>query len=310
MQQAVWLGGDRFQIEEQAAAAPGPAEVRVRVHACGVCMTEVHMTEGLLPSALPPPRVLGHEWSGIVEAVGSQVTEVAVGTSVAGAGVGAFAEQIIAPAERIFALPASVPLDSACFVEPLACCLAAVEAAGLRQPAPVLITGAGPMGLMLLQLARAIGGPVLVSEPDAPRRQLAQRLGATAVVDPLRESLAEAVTALTGGLGVGVAFETAGRPAPLGDCLLAVAERGTVVIVGVNPTDAQLDVPLYRFHRRNLTLRGSYATRGPEDFRAAVTWLDRLDLGALVSHRVRLPAIEQAFEIARLGQGLKVLVEP
>jgi len=319
MRCAVWTGGSDFRLEERPTAPPGPGEVRIRVHACGVCLTEVHMTEGLLPSPLPPPRVLGHEWSGTVVAVGPEVPDVAVGMPVAGAGAGAFAEELIAPADRLFRLPAGVPLDAACFVEPLACCIAAVAVAGLgERPTAAatsagptaLVTGAGPMGLMILQLVRAAGGRVVVSEPDPPRRALAQRLGAEVVVDPTAERLADAVASVTNGTGVDVALETAGRPAPLADCLDAVRAGGTVVIVGVNPTETRLELPVYRFHRRNLTLRGSYGVRSADDFRAAVAWLGRLDLVALVSHRFGLPDITQAFETARLGQGLKVLVEP
>ena len=309
MRCAVWMGGDDFRIEERPASEPGPGEVRVRVHACGVCMTEVHMIEGYLPVVPPPPRVLGHEWSGVVEAVGPNVAEFAVGVSVAGSGMGGFAEQTVASIERIFPLPVGAPLDAACFVEPLACCIAAVEAAGLRAGSTALVTGAGPMGQMVAQLARNAGARVLVSEPDEPRRALALRLGAEDAVNPIRESLSEAVAAFSGGAGVDAALETAGRPAPLVDCIEALREGGTAVIVGVNPTDARLELPLYRFHRRNLTLHGSYGALGAANFRAAVAQLGRVDLAPLVSHRFGLAEIAQAFDIARGGRGLKVLVD-
>lgn len=311
MRCAVWTGGNDFRMEERPTTAPGPGEVRVRLHACGVCLTEVHMTEGLLPQPAPPPRVLGHEWSGTVAAVGPDVAGFDVEMPVAGLGVGGFAEEVVVPAERLFALPASIPLDAACFVEPLACCVAAVAAAGLGERPPastVLITGAGPMGLMVAQLASAAGARVLVSEPIAARRELAHRLGAVAVVDPIRERLADAVSALTADAGVDVALETAGRPGALADCLDALREGGVAVMVGVNPTEARLELPIYRFHRRNLTLRGSYGARGSDDIRAAIAWLGRLDLVSLVSRRFGLSDIAQAFDTARSGQGIKTLV--
>ncbi|MCC6627727.1 MAG: zinc-binding dehydrogenase [Chloroflexi bacterium] len=311
MRCAVWMGGNGFRVEERPTTAPGPGEVRVRLHACGVCLTEVHMTEGRLPQPEPPPRILGHEWSGTVAAVGPAITGFDVGAPVAGLGVGGFAEEVVVPAGRLFALPAGIPLDAACFVEPLACCVAAVAAAGLgeRPPAPTaLVTGAGPMGLMVAQLAGAAGARVLVSEPIAARRELARRLGAVAVVDPTRERLADAVAALTGGAGVDVALETAGRPAPLADCLDALREGGVAVMVGVNSTEARLELPIYRFHRRNLTLRGSYGARGDDDISAAIAWLGRLDLVSLVSHRFGLSDIALAFDTARSGQGIKTLV--
>jgi threonine dehydrogenase-like Zn-dependent dehydrogenase len=210
---------------------------------------------------------------------------------------------------RVFPIAASASLDETVFVEPLACCLAAVQAANLAVGANVLVTGAGPMGLLTLQLARRGGAArVIVSEPLAARRVVARELGATAVVDPSSESLPEAIAELTGGRGVDAALESAGHPAPLADCLEAVAEGGTVVMVGVNPTPARLDLPLYRFHRRNLTLRGSYGAHGSGDFRAAVNWLGELQLRPIISHRFPLAAVGAAFDLARSGQGLKILV--
>ena len=308
MRRAVWVGGSHFELDESPIPEVMPGTVRVRIHACGVCMTEVHRTEGLLESI--PPQVMGHEWVGTIEAAASNDPRLAVGTPVAGIGRGAFAEQIVIPAENAYSMPAGVPLDAGTFVEPLACCLAAVNAIPLRPGATALVTGAGPMGQMIAQLARQAGARVLVSEPDATRRTLALRLGAEAVIDPTRESIADAAAAFTGGNGIDIAWETAGRPAPLADCLAALRDGGAAVIVGVNPTDTQFQIPLYHFHFRNLTLHGSYGARDPSNIGAAVAKLADLDLAPLVSHRFGLADIEEAFEIARRGRGLKVLVEP
>jgi threonine dehydrogenase-like Zn-dependent dehydrogenase len=310
MRQVVWMGGDTMEMQERPAPEPGPGEVRVRVHACGVCMTEVHFAEGLVPASTPPPCVFGHEWAGTVDAVGAGVTGLAVGTPVSGASRGAFAEQLVLAAERAFPLPAGVPLDAGIFVEPLACCLTAVDVARPAAGTTALVTGAGPMGQMVAQLARLAGARALVSEPDPPRRALAVRLGAAAAVDPTRESWADAVAALSGGAGVDAAWETAGRPGPLADCLAAVRERGTVVMVGVNSSDAEMALPLYRFHRRQIRLQGVYGAGGVDVFRAAAAMLPRLELVPLISHRFGLGQVDEAFAAARVGAGSKVLVEP
>jgi (R,R)-butanediol dehydrogenase/meso-butanediol dehydrogenase/diacetyl reductase len=310
MRQAMWTGGSRLELQEGPTPAPGPGEARVRVHACGVCMTEVHYAEGLVPPSTPPPFVFGHEWAGTVESLGPGVTGLAVGTPVAGASRGAFAEHVVLAAERVFPLPAGVPLEAGIFVEPLACCLASVEAARPTAGTTALVTGAGPMGQMVAQLARLAGARVLVSEPDERRRALALRLGAEVAVDPRRESLADAVAAATGGVGVDAAWETAGRPEPLADCLAAVREAGAVVMVGVNSGDAELALPLYRFHRRQLRLQGIYGAGRLETFRAAADMLPRLELTALISHRYGLGEIDEAFATAREGRGSKVIVEP
>jgi threonine dehydrogenase-like Zn-dependent dehydrogenase len=310
MRQLMWLGGASQQLQERPTPEPGPDEVRVRVDACGVCMTEVHYAEGLFPTPVPAPFVWGHEWSGTVDAVGSGVTSVAVGAVVSGSSRGGFAEYVVLPAENVVRLPPGVPIDAGIFVEPLACCYASVQAAAPGDGTTALVTGAGPMGQMVAQLTRLAGARVLVSDPDPACRALASELGAAAVVDPLRESLADAVAAFGGDDGVDVALETAGQPAALADCLQSVRPSGTVIMVGVNAADASIPFPLWRFHRRQLKLQGVYGAGGVGTFRAAVAMLPQLDLTRMISHRFGLADVDEAFAVARSGQRGKVLIEP
>ena len=310
MRCAVWVGGRDFSIEERPLPEPGPGEVRVRVAACGVCLTDVHTVDGLL-AEVQPPRLMGHEWSGVVEALGAGVAGPAVGTPVAGGGWGGFAEYLLRPASQVFPIPPGVPLEYAALLEPIECCAAAVQHADLPMGAAVLITGAGPMGLLTLQLARRGGAArVLVSEPNPARRALALRLGAERAIDPREVEVRTAVDDFTAGRGIDAAFECAGLPGPLADCLRAVTRRGTVVMVGVNPRTARLELDLYDFHYRYLKLMGVYGgpTRG--GFGAMVAWLGQLDLAPRISHRFDLADIAQAFEVARTGHGMKVIVRP
>jgi L-iditol 2-dehydrogenase len=304
----VWTGGRDFRIEERPAPEPGPGLVRVRVHACGVCLTDVHAIDGLLRETLPP-AVLGHEFAGVVDAAGPGVSEIAAGTAVACAGRGGFAEQVLLPVAQVFPVPDGVSLEEAALVEPLLCCNTAVQNAALPMGATVLVTGAGPMGLLTLQLARRGGASwAVVSEPDPARRALATRLGADAVLDPRAADVPAAVRDLTAGRGVDAAFECAGRPEPLADCLRAVVREGAVVMVGVNPRSVRLDLDLYDFHFRALRLIGSYGGAGRSGFAGASRWLGRLALAPLISHRYDLEDIAGAFEVARAGSGMKVLV--
>jgi L-iditol 2-dehydrogenase len=213
--------------------------------------------------------------------------------------------------DRAYPIPDRTPPEEAVFVEPIACCLAAVEKARLPAGGVVLIAGAGPMGLILLQLARRAGAArVLVSEPNPDRRALAERLGADRAIDPRETPLTGAVDEFTRGAGVDVAFDASGQPAALRDGVAAVAEFGTVVMVGVPPATAHLDLPLYSFHRRNLTLVGSYGAFAPSTVARAVNWLGQIELTPLISHRFGLADISTAFEVARQGSGRKVIVYP
>lgn len=313
MRCAIWVGGREFRIEERPEPQPGPGEVRVRVHACGVCLTEVHAIDGLFGHARPP-LLMGHEWGGVIDAVGPGVEGLAVGTPVAVAANGGYTEQAVVPAARVYPTPPGVPVEQTALVEPLVCCSIAIQRAAIPMGASMLLTGAGPMGLLIMQIARqGRAARVLVSEPNPARRELAARLGADATVDPRKGSMQEAVVAFTGGGGVQVAVETAAQPAALADCLRAVADGGTVVLVGVNAAAARLDVDLYDLQHRYITLRGSSGrASGVEGigYRAAVNWLDRLQLAPLISHRFELADIAQAFDVARSGRGYKVLVGP
>ena len=206
MRAAIWHGGRRFEIETRPLPPLAPSEVRVRVDSCGVCLTEVHGVDDLLPMAAPL-RLLGHEYGGVVTAVGSGVTGVEPGKVVACEGREGYAEYCTLPAERIHPLPPGVPAEHAAYVEPMQCCLAAERHAQVPLGASVLITGAGPMGLLVLQIVRQRqAGRAIVSEPNPARRALARTLGAAHVVDPRAAPVREVVMDVTrdgGGRGSG-----------------------------------------------------------------------------------------------------------
>jgi threonine dehydrogenase-like Zn-dependent dehydrogenase len=325
MRQLMWLGGANQQVQECPTPEPGPGEVRVKVHACGVCMTEVHYADGLFQPPEPPPWVWGHEWGGTVDALGPGVTGIEVGAEVSGSSRGGFAEYVVLPAANVVPLPAGVPLDACIFVEPLACCYAAVRAADPKPGMRALVTGAGPMGQMTAQLTRLTGAEVLVSDPDERCRALAAELGAVATVDPLRESVADAVRAFAGAHGVDgaplppgagdpgggdIALETSGAPSALANCIDAVRPGGIVIMVGVSPENATLPFPIWRFHRRQLKLHGVYGSGGVATFHEAVAVMPQLKLTQMISHRFGLGEIDEAYALARSGQRGKLLVEP
>ncbi|MGE3268492.1 MAG: zinc-binding dehydrogenase [Chloroflexota bacterium] len=309
MRQLMWMGGQTQQLQECPMPEPGPGQVRVKVHACGVCMTEVHYADGLFPVPIPPPWVWGHEWGGTVDAVGPDVTDIPVGALVSVAGRGGFAEQVVVDTENVVLLPPGVSPDTVIFVEPLACCYAAVQAAAPQPGMTALVTGAGPMGQMVAQLTRLAGARVLVSDPDERCRALALELGAEAAVDPLRESVADAVRAFAGDDGVDLALESAGQPAALSDCLQALRPGGTAIMVGVNSAETSIPFPLWRFHRWQLNLRGVYGSGGVDTFREAVKMLPQLQLTGMISHRFGLAEIDEAFAVARAGNRGKVLID-
>ena len=332
MRSAMWIGGHDFEIQESQPLEPGPGEVRISVHACGVCGTDLHAIQGLL-GVIKPPMLIGHEYAGTINAVGEGVGHLSIGDAVtciaAGrcdmcrnclAGLpdssclfrkptGGFTEQIVIPMTKVLPVPAGVDLGVATLAEPLTCCVRAMDVAHVQSGDTAVIIGAGPIGLMLLQVAIHSGiRKAIVSEINPRRREVAAQLGADITVDPTKESLSDAVQDATNGEGVDIAFEVAAVPALLEECIGLVKDRGRVVIVGAHSTTAQLTINLSSFHIRQLSL--VTANGGPRTFKRAVAWLGQLELRPIITHHFDLADTGTAFDLAKSGVAIKALVGP
>jgi L-iditol 2-dehydrogenase len=330
MKVATWQGGGRFSIDEVPEPAPGRGQVLVEVRTAGVCGTDVHATQGLIPWT--PPLVMGHEYSGVVVDAGPGVPRALVGRAVAcepswGCGdcpecrarrvshcprirrAGGFAERVALPRGAVHALPDGLDAATAAMTEPAACCLATLETFRMPRGATVLVVGGGIIGLLTMVIARQRGaGRAILSDPIAERREVARRLGADHVIDPARESLRERVLELTGGRGADVGCEAVGQPALVAETMSLVKPMGAVVLVGVSPKGQALPVDLYDFHYRELSLHCAYG-RGTS-FRRALALLPALGVGALVTARFSLDRVEEAFAHAAAGRGVKTVLTP
>jgi 2-desacetyl-2-hydroxyethyl bacteriochlorophyllide A dehydrogenase len=289
-----------FEVMDVPIPEIAPDEVLLRVAACGVCTSELDQWEG--KAGINYPHYPGHEVSGIVEKVGSNVQSFEPGDKV-GAWVTSrgFAEYVAVKAEYCF--PAGdVPLDLA-LAEPLACAVNAVELANLSLSDDVVLIGAGFMGNLVQKLVQ-LKGPrdVIVADtrPDALER--AQKMGATRVVNVRTESLPDIVKEMTGGLGADVSFEATGAQSPL--ALLGEVTRmsGKVVIVGFHQGGMR-QIPLaywnwMAFQIINAHFREiSTIMRGMRIGMRLLT-SGRLTLEDLVTHRFPLSEINQAFQAA------------
>jgi threonine dehydrogenase-like Zn-dependent dehydrogenase len=329
---AMWRGVDDMRLERQPVPVPEGREVLVRVAACGICATDLHLLDGSIP-LYTPPRVLGHEMSGRVVAVGPDVRSVEVGAAVAidpnmSCGscfycqealpymcpqrvsmIGGFAEYLRVPEQTVHPLPAGIPVEYGAIAEPLSCCLRATERAGLRAGGTVAVVGAGTIGLLIVQLAKRSGAAlVAVSEPDVERRALALRLGADLAIDPLSEDPRELLLEQTRGIGVDVAFEAVGAVVTAQTAISLPRRSGTVVLIGVPPATAELTLRSYELFERELTIRASFIRA--YEFRRAVELLAVLDVEPLLGARFPLERIHDAFAAAGSRQGVKTLVTP
>jgi L-iditol 2-dehydrogenase len=301
MRQAVLNEPRRFTIADAPLPRIGPGEVLLRVAACGVCTSELDIYQGLTGHASYPWQP-GHEVSGVVERVADGVATPAPGDPVAvWVTAGGYGEYVAVPAAYCF--PAGdVPLDLA-LGEPLACAVNAVELARIALGDDVLIVGAGFMGQLLCRLVQ-MRGPrqVIVADTRDDALGRAAAAGATAVVNPTTEPLAEAVAELTGGAGADVTVEITGAQGALEVIGQCTRMSGTLVIAGYHQ-GAPRQVPLADWNWNAFRIANAHfrdvATilRGMRAGMRLVT-SGRISLDGLVTHRFPLATIDEAFRTA------------
>lgn len=315
---------------------PGPGDVLVRVEACGVCGSDRHMFRGEFPTA--KPVTLGHEFSGIVEAVGANVTAVSPGDRVTGdpniscgrctqcrrgrfnlcerlsaIGVwqdGGFAEYVLMPQAQAFPLPADLnPLHGA-FCEPLACCLHGLDIARIIPGSSVIVLGGGVIGLLMVQLARLAGAAeIVLSTRQAPRRNLALTLGATAVIDPSASDAVAASRALLPD-GADVVLECAGVADTFQQSLRMARRGGAVIVFGVVPEGQAVPVIPFDILVNELRIEGAYLNPLTHGRAAAMIAAGTLDLDALITRTIGLDEVAGVIAAAPdLGE-VKIIAVP
>jgi 2-desacetyl-2-hydroxyethyl bacteriochlorophyllide A dehydrogenase len=290
-----------FEIIDAPLPEVRPDEVLVKVAACGVCISELDLWLGT-SSGLSYPRFPGHEVSGVIEAVGSEVNALCAGDAVAVWCTGrGFAEYVAVRAEYCF--PAgNVPLELA-LAEPLACAVNAVELASLSLGDDVVIIGAGFMGNLVQKLVQMQGPRHLIVADTRPEAlQRASQMGATRVVGVRAESLQEVVKEMTGGRGADASFEVTGAPGPL--TLLGEVTRmsGKLVIVGFHQGGMR-EIPLaywnwMAFQILNAHFREERTILSGMRMGMRLLTSGRLSKAELVTHRYPLQQIDQAFQAA------------
>jgi 2-desacetyl-2-hydroxyethyl bacteriochlorophyllide A dehydrogenase len=320
-----------LQIIDMEIPRVEPGKVLVRIAFCGICGTDIHLLEGGFPVAFP--HYPGHECSGVVEEVGEGVKMFKKGDRVVWIPMaepcgncvfcrkgqdnfclsrqkserGGYAEYSLVEERKIYHLPDSVPLEEGAMMEPLSIVVHAVDVAEIKTADRVLIAGAGTIGLLLLQVVLRSGATtVILSEPDKQRRDLAQRLGAHAVVDPLSENLAEAVLSGTGGLGVDVVMEAAGSVQPCEQSVELARRGGKVIFVGVVPQGKKISLSHFDIYAKELVIKGVGVNF--HTYQRAVDLLPVLSMKPLITHQFDLVRLPEALEAFKRREGIKILI--
>ena len=313
-------------------------DVRIRVRKTGICGTDLHIAswDAWAARTIVPPLVVGHEFVGEVLEVGSNVHDVAPGDIVSGEGHvicghcrhcragrwhlcantvglgvqrdGAFAEQVVLPVTNVWHQWPGIDEDVQAIFDPFG---NAVHTA-LAFPVlgeDVLVVGAGPIGLMATAVARHAGARhIVVSEPNAFRRDLAMRMGATLVVDPRARTLKDAQDELGMVEGFDVVFEMSGNANALRDALANMAHGAGMAILGIPTAEIPIDVSQIVFNQ--LSLRGIYGREMYETwYKMSVMLQSGLDISPAITHRFSFRDHEAAFATARSGESGKVVMD-
>ncbi|MEO8481601.1 MAG: L-threonine 3-dehydrogenase [Acidobacteriota bacterium] len=316
----------------------GHNDVLIRVRRTSICGTDLHIFnwDAWAEKTIPVPMVVGHEYCGEVVQIGSEVAGIKPGDRVAGEGhvtcghcrncragrrhlcrntvgvgvnrPGCFAEYISIPAANAFKLPDSIDDDTGAILDPFGNAThTALSFSVVGED--VLITGAGPIGIMAAAIARFVGARhIVISDVNEYRLELARRMGATLAINATTTSLDDAMKQLGMEEGYDVGFEMSGHGAAFRDMLRTMNHGGSIAILGIPPAEIAIDWNQVIF--KALTLKGIYGREMFETWYKMASLLQSgVDIAPVITHRFAAADYAQAFEVIATGQSGKIILD-
>jgi (R,R)-butanediol dehydrogenase / meso-butanediol dehydrogenase / diacetyl reductase len=352
MRSARFHGNSDVRIEDMPEPTIGPGQVGIDVAWCGICATDLReFVDGplLYPGHEVPnpttgetlPIAIGHEVSGVVYEIGADVSDIAVGDHVVvepvllphwvkvgpedqynthpeitwngiGGGSGGLSEKMVVSERWAHKVDKSIPLDAAALMEPLSTAIHAVHLSGAKAGDTALITGAGPVGLLIAKVLSGIGVKTIVSEPIRLRRELAKNdVGVDYVLDPEFVDVAEEVLQITDGKGVDIGFECSANSQAMDSQVDSLRRHGQLMVVAFFKGATEIDLTKLAF--RELTIRGTMIYNNDHETSVGMVEDGVVDLSRLVSHRISLDElVSVGYDtlINRNETAMKILVSP
>ena len=325
-------------LQEVEKPKPGPEDVLIRVNKVAICGTDLHIYnwDEWAQKNVPVPNIVGHEYIGIVEEIGSLVNEVAVGDRVSGEGhimcgtcrncragrghlcrdtkgvgvnrAGAFADYVCIPAQNAYQIPDEISDEIASLLDPLGNAVHTALSFDLVGE-DVLITGAGPIGAMATAVARHVGARhIVVTDINPGRLQLAKQLGATRCVVAGEESLQDVMEELGMHEGFDVGLEMSGNANALSDLINTINHGGKIALLGIFPRAPEIDLNQAIF--KGLSLKGIYGREMFETWHKMIAMLSSgLDISSVITDQIAFEDFETGFARLNAGEACKVVME-
>lgn len=335
MKAALYEGNHTFSIQEVQAKLPEKGEVRIKVAYCGICGTDVHIYHGMMDQRVTMPLTIGHEMSGVIDAIGEGVTGFEVGEKVVVRPLdnrgekpsdkgyshicedlkfigidspGAMQQLWNVPAFTLHKLPKETDLKLAALVEPLSVACHDVRLSKLKAGETAVVLGGGPIGLLVAMVAKTTGASVIISEVNPIRIQLAKELGFT-VVNPIDTDVVAFVKEQTEGRLADVVFEVAGVQATVDMMTDLAGIRSRIVMVAIHGQAKQVN--LFKFFWKELQLIGARVYE-EEDYEMAIQLITKNELPfeKMITAVAPLAKVQSVFEnIDKNPDGMKILLD-
>ena len=342
MKGTFFLGSDspsKFEVREMGdlGASLGPHEVLVKNMAAGICGTDIHIYLGEKGSAeVTPPVVLGHEYSGIVEKVGTEVTVVKVGDHVTidpniycgrcipcrmghkqncenlfalGVNVnGGFAEYCAVPQSQVYKISDGTSFEKAAMSEPVACCLHGIDMCNIKCGDTVAIIGGGMIGLIMVQLAKLSGAAkIALIEPVAEKRDLGKKLGADVCIDPMSQEVESECKKLG---RIACVIECVGSISTMQQAIRIAGYRGTVMLFGLTAPDDEMVVKPHEVFEKELKITASFINPYTQGRAVALIDSGKIDVSSPVYKILKLNELPALLADAQALKCGKYIIDP
>ena len=339
MKAAVFYGKNDLRIEDIAMPTAGAGEVVLKVMACGICGTDVHIfhgDEGAAPT--PAGTVLGHEFAGEVIEVGEGVVGIKAGDrvcvdpnklcnecyycksgighfceSMRGIGTtehGGFAEYCVVPQSQVYKIADTTTYEEAAMTEPVACCVHGIDMCNISCGDTVAVIGGGMIGMIMLQLAKIRGaGKLIMLEPVAEKREVAKKLGADLCIDPLNEDV-EAVLAKNGVDRISCVIECVGRVSTMEQAIRIAGKNSVVMMFGLTAPGDTMTIKPFEIFKKEIVLKASFIN--PYTQKRALELIDgkKIDVSSIVYASEPLDRLPEILADGALRAKGKFIIKP